>query len=47
MEIVSLNQLFKMDHSRAISADDEVDVLELGEDLRNDSDQKVKSLTVL
>jgi hypothetical protein len=36
-----------MDHSRAITANDEIDVLELSKDLWNDSDEEVKSFSVL
>ena len=47
MKVVLLNQLLEVHHARAISSDDEVDVLELSKDLWDDCQEQVHSFAVL
>ena len=45
-EVVLLHQFVEVSHSFTISSEDEVDVLELSQDLWDDSDQEIDSFPI-
>lgn len=47
VKIMLLEKSLKVHHTVPVSSDDEVNVLELGKDLRNDWNQKVNSFSIL
>lgn len=47
MDVVFFNQLLQLVHPRAVTTNDEVYILKLGQDLGDDTNQEVNSFSVL